>query len=70
MEFRLTYDGLLPNAGKKNNRKREKHDIRMQLHPQFCELWFTHPGLRHLQVRRLRFFGQWDKLKADRSKEA
>lgn len=23
-----------------------------------------------LEVRRLRFFGQWDKLKADRSKEA
>jgi hypothetical protein len=23
-----------------------------------------------LQLRRLRFFGQWDKLRADRSKEA
>jgi hypothetical protein len=25
---------------------------------------------RHASVRRLRFFGQWDKLRADRSKEA
>jgi hypothetical protein len=41
MEFRLTYDGLLPSAGNKNNRKQEKHDIRMGLHPQLLELWFT-----------------------------
>jgi hypothetical protein len=49
MEFRLTYDGYLPSAGS-NTRKKEKHDIRMRLHPQLCELWRTHPGLEDLQA--------------------
>lgn len=47
MEFRLTYDGCLPSAGN-NTRKKEKQDIRMSLHPQLCELWCTHPGLKDL----------------------
>jgi hypothetical protein len=54
MEFRLTYDGLLPSAGNKYNRKKEKHDIRMGLHPQLLELWFTNPGVKQLM-------GTWQK---------
>ena len=53
MEFRLTYDGRLPSAWK-DSRKKQKHDIRIQLHPQLTELWRTHPGLTQLQ-------GTWQK---------
>jgi hypothetical protein len=49
MEFRLTYDGPLRAAGNNSNRKEQKHEIRMSLHPQLCQLWRTHPGLKQLQ---------------------
>lgn len=38
MEFTLTYDGPLATNGK----PAQKHDIRLQLHPQIRELWSHH----------------------------
>jgi hypothetical protein len=35
-----------------------------------CDLGAHEERSSEVRVRRLRFFGQWDKLKADRSKEA
>jgi hypothetical protein len=54
MEFRLIYDGLLLSAvddrhRKSDGRKRHKHDIRKQFHPQLKKLWASHPWLLHLQ---------------------
>jgi hypothetical protein len=45
MRFTLTFDGLLPSAGKANSRLPEKWAIRNHLHPQLAELWDTHPIL-------------------------
>jgi len=53
MEFRLIYDGPLSSAAN-DSRKKEKHEIRMALHPQLTELWRTHPALSPLQ-------GDWQK---------
>jgi hypothetical protein len=39
MEFTLIYEGPLPAAGTSGKRVKEKHEIRMQLHPQLQKLW-------------------------------
>ena len=46
MEFRLTYDGLLPAASQSNSRTTDKRRIREFLHPQLKRLWAVHPLLK------------------------
>lgn len=47
VEFRLTYQGKLPaQKSGSGGRISEKHEIRLQIHPQLKALWLDHPGLR------------------------
>lgn len=46
MEFRLTYEGVLMGASKKNTRAKHKHEIRRVLHAQLRRFWRTHPYLK------------------------
>ena len=47
MQFRLTYRGKLPPARwEEDTRRKEKHEIRKQLHKQLRELWQVHPLLK------------------------
>jgi hypothetical protein len=48
MGFRLIYEGELLSAqsGDKKKLKKNKHDIRKQLHVQLKQLWAMHPMLR------------------------
>jgi hypothetical protein len=48
MEFRLTYEGLLPSSGN-NPHANEKHDIRKKFHLQLKKLWSEHAGLQSLK---------------------
>src|ERR1700689_746274 len=51
MKFTLHYDGALPSSG--NKAKIEaKWDIRSKLHPQFKDLWMSHPALRQVEDNR------------------
>lgn len=45
MRFTLTYHGELPSGGAKTVRKKAKHSIREQLHPQLKAPWTKHPSL-------------------------
>lgn len=46
MQFRLIYRGQLPPARwEESTRRKEKHEIRKQLHKQIAELWKVHPLL-------------------------
>ena len=43
MEFRLTYEGKLLGASRRDTRAKHKHDIRRKFHPQLKRLWeFSH----------------------------
>lgn len=47
MQFRLTYRGKLPPARwEEDTRRKEKHEIRKQIHKQLRELWQVHPLLK------------------------
>jgi hypothetical protein len=47
VEFTLTYDGPLAT----NGRPKQKHDIRVKLHPQLKELWQHQPLLQFRDMR-------------------
>jgi hypothetical protein len=51
MKFTLHYDGPLPSSGNKAKNK-EKWEIRSKLHPQFADLWTSHPALRVVEDNR------------------
>lgn len=46
MEFRLTYEGTLLGASRKDTRARHKHEIRKAFHKQLRRLWEVNPYLR------------------------
>ena len=48
MEFRLTYEGLLPSSGN-NPHATEKHEMRKKFHLQLKKLWSEHAGLQALK---------------------
>lgn len=48
MKFTLHYDGPLPSSGNKA-KVEAKWDIRGRLHPQFKDLWTSHPALRQVE---------------------
>lgn len=50
MEFRLIYQGPLKAASKRDNRVKEKHIIRKQLHHQLAALWSSHPTLVNMST--------------------
>jgi hypothetical protein len=45
MELTLRFEGELPAATSSNNRVREKHQIRQELHSQLAVFWSQHPVL-------------------------
>jgi hypothetical protein len=45
VEFRLVYRGRLHAEAKRDNRSREKHELRKQFHRQLAVLWHEHPYL-------------------------
>jgi hypothetical protein len=51
MKFTLHYDGPLPSSGNKA-KNAEKWEIRSRLHPQFMDLWTSHPALRSVEENR------------------
>jgi hypothetical protein len=51
MKFTLTYDGSLPSSGSKPKNE-AKSSIRKNLHPQFVDLWKSHPALRAVEENR------------------
>ena len=51
MKFTLTYEGSLPSSGNQRKNK-SKWEIRKKLHPQFKDLWFSHPALRQIEDNR------------------
>jgi hypothetical protein len=51
MKFTLHYDGSLPSSGNKAQ-KEAKWEIRGKLHPQFRDLWGSHPALRQVENNR------------------
>jgi hypothetical protein len=57
MRFRLTYDGSLKSAGRKN-RPEEKWDIRKTIQPQLAELWEVHPALQGYLIAYPRSMGE------------
>lgn len=48
VKFTLTYEGSLPSSGNKPKND-SKWDIRKKLHPQFKDLWSSHPALRQVE---------------------
>jgi hypothetical protein len=46
MPFRLIYRGFLPAEGSGDSRRKLKHSIRKQFHPQLKELWERNPYLK------------------------
>jgi hypothetical protein len=48
VKFTLTYDGSLPPSANKP-KNQAKWDIRKTLHPQFKDLWASHPALREIE---------------------
>ncbi len=51
MKFTLTYDGPLQSSGNKHKNE-NKWEIRNRLHPQFADLWNSHPALRAVEDNR------------------
>lgn len=49
MEFRLTYEGLLFGASRKDSRAKHKHEIRRVFHKQLKRLFYLHPAFSNLQ---------------------
>jgi hypothetical protein len=49
MKFTLTYEGSLPSSGNKP-KNRDKWNIRKVLHPQFIDLWKSHPALIEIEL--------------------
>jgi hypothetical protein len=54
MKFTLTYEGSLPSSGNKPKND-AKWEIRKKLHPQFVDLWGSHPALTNIELNG-RFF--------------
>lgn len=52
VEFRLTYQGRIPAAGRDTPRTKDKHAIRRVMHPQLRQLWQEHPGLSEFYKNR------------------
>jgi len=51
MKFTISYDGPLPSSGNKA-KIAAKWEIRKKLHPQFEDLWRSHPALRQVEDNR------------------
>lgn len=51
VKFTLTYDGPLPSSGNKPKND-DKWRIRKEVHPQFKDLWASHPALRMVEENR------------------
>jgi len=51
VKFTLHYDGPLPPSGNKPKNS-DKWRIRTELHPQFVDLWASHPALRDVEDNR------------------
>lgn len=51
VKFTLTYDGPLPASANKA-KNQEKWEIRKSLHPQFVDLWSSHPALQSIDDNR------------------
>jgi hypothetical protein len=51
VKFTLTYEGPLPSSGNKA-KNQEKWQIRKVLHPQFIDLWKSHPALIEIENNR------------------
>ena len=52
MDFRLTYEGVLLGASKRNTRPGHKHEIRKVFHQQLKRLWEVEPYLRTMVLTR------------------
>jgi hypothetical protein len=48
VEFRLTYEGLLPSAGNSNKQVQHKHHMRKVFHKQLRRLWDITPSLDNM----------------------
>jgi len=60
VELRLTYQGELPSALRRNNRTDEKHAIRRAFHPQLRRFWQTHSVLKHARSEPVNIGGWGD----------
>lgn len=56
MQFRLTYQGMLPAASVRNKRSTEKHVIRKEFHKQLRRLWDTQPFLKTSSAEKMSGF--------------